>query len=87
MDGWVIGFVIGGIVVLAVVLLLGLMIRGARRVHRKAVDILAALHAARDHTAGLWEVPTTNATVGRIVRSATEARIALEPLEQQEGGR
>ncbi len=78
MDGWVIGFAIGGVVALVVVVLLLLMIRGARRVLGKAEAILVALQAARDHTDGLWELPTTNATVGRIVDAATDARVALE---------
>jgi hypothetical protein len=82
MNGWVLGFIIGGVVALAVVILLLLMIRGARRVLGKAEAILAALHAARDNTAGLWELPTTNAAVGRIVEAATDARVALE----QRGG-
>jgi hypothetical protein len=78
MDGWMLGFTVGAVVTLAVVVLLLLMIRGARRVLAKAEAILAALHATRDHTAGLWELPTTNATVGRIVDAATDARVALE---------
>jgi hypothetical protein len=82
MNGWVLGFAIGGVVALAVVVLLLLLIRGARRVLGKAEAILAALHAARDNTAGLWELPDTNATVGRIVTAATDARVALE----QRGG-
>jgi hypothetical protein len=82
MDGWVLGFIIGGVVALAVVVLLLLLIRGAKRVLGKAEAILAALYAARDNTAGLWELPETNATVGRIVTAATDARVALE----QRGG-
>jgi Sec-independent protein translocase protein TatA len=82
MDGWVIGFAVYALVVVIVVVLLLLMIRGAKRVHGKAVAILAALHAARDNTAGLWELADTNATVGRIVDAATDARVALE----QRGG-
>lgn len=83
MDGWVLGFAVGAAVALIVVVLLLLMIRGAKRVLGKAEAILAALHAARDNTAGLWELPATNAAVGRIVDAATDARIALE---QQRGG-
>jgi hypothetical protein len=82
MDGWVIGFAIGGVVAVVVVVLLLLLIRGARRVLGKAEAILAALHAARDNTAGLWELPTTNATVTRITTAAGDARGALE----QRGG-
>ncbi|MGI8875562.1 MAG: hypothetical protein ACR2KP_14830 [Egibacteraceae bacterium] len=78
MDGWAIGFAVGALVAVVVVVLLALMIRGARRVHTKAAAILEALHAAREATAGLWELADTNATVGRIVAAATDARVALE---------
>lgn len=78
MNGWVIGFAIGGVVVLVVVVLLLLMILLARRAAEKAEAILAALEEARDNTAGLWQVDTTNTVAGRIVEAAGQARAALE---------
>jgi hypothetical protein len=77
MDGWVIGFAIGGVVALVVVVLLLLMIRGASRVLDKAHAILEALHSARDNTAGLRQLSETNATLERVVGAASEAREAL----------
>lgn len=74
MTGWVIGWVVGGIVVALVVALLLLMIRGASRAGTKAGNILSALEAARDNTAPLWEVNTTNRTIDRVTAAATAAR-------------
>lgn len=74
MSGWVIGWIIGAIVVALVVALLLLMISGASRAGVKAGNILAALESARDNTAPLWEVNTTNRTVDRITVAATAAR-------------
>lgn len=76
-TGWVIGWGVGAVVVLLVVVLLVLMIRGAARAAGKAEAIVAALHDARDHTAGLWRVEATNQTAERIVAAATRAREAL----------
>lgn len=78
MTGWVVGFAIGGVVVVLVVALLLLMIRGAVRVRGKAEAILAALVEARDNTAPLWDVQTTNAVADRIVAAAAATRVALE---------
>lgn len=78
MTGWIIGYGIGVAIVLVVVLLLLLLIIGATQIARKAEDILAALHDARDNTAGLWAVADTNATASRILAAAAKARGALE---------
>ena len=77
MNGWILGYLIGGAVVLVVVAVLLLMIRGAARTAGKAEAILAGLHDARDGTAALWEVHTTVATAERIVAAAAAARGAL----------
>ncbi len=77
MEGWLLGYTIGGVVVVIVVVLLLLMIVGARRTATKAEAILAGLHEARDGTAPLWELQTTVATAGRIVAAATGAREEL----------
>lgn len=75
--GWTIGFALGAAVVLVVVVLLLLMIAGVRAAALKAEAILAALHAARDNTQGLWEIERTNVTTGRILAAAIAAREAL----------
>jgi Sec-independent protein translocase protein TatA len=77
MNGWVLGWSIGAVVVILVVALLGLMILGAARAAGQAEDILAALEEARDTTAGLWHVAETNQAATRIVDAATAAREAL----------
>ena len=78
MTGWVVGYAIGVTIVVVVVVLLLLLIIGARRIAGKAEEILAALHDARDNTAGLWAVVDTNAAASRIVAAAARARGALE---------
>ena len=74
MTGWWIGWIVGGVVVALVVALLLLMIRGASRAVTKAVNVVGALEAARDNTAGLWRVNEVNHNLTRIVRAATAAR-------------
>jgi len=78
-NGWVLGYVIGAVVVVIVVVVLLLMIRGARRTAEKAEAIVAALNAARDGTAALWQVQTTVLTAERIVDAAAAARESLTP--------
>lgn len=73
-TGWVIGYTIGGLCVLAVVVLLLLMIWGAHRAAVKAEAILTALQQCRDNTAPLWAVNDVNAAVERITDGATAVR-------------
>jgi hypothetical protein len=77
-SGWVIGFAIGGAVVVVVVVLLLALITLARHIAGRAEAILAALHAARDNTAGLGELTTTNRAVARINAGAVAARETVE---------
>ncbi len=88
MTGWAIGWILGGIVVVLVVVLLLLMIRGAARAGAKAGNVLAALVTARDNTAPLWAVDTTNRTVDRITAAATAARehLASQASQANTGG-
>lgn len=79
MNGWILGIVIGAVVVVVVVVLLLLLIAGARRTAEKAEAVLAALHDARDATAGLWELATTVKTAERIAEAAADARRSLTP--------
>ena len=73
-TGWVIGYVIGGVLILAVVVLLLLMIRGAHGAAVKAEAILAALEESRDNTAPLWAVNDVNAAIERITAGAGAVR-------------
>ena len=77
MNGWILGLLIGAVVVLVVVAVLLLMIRGARQTAEKAEAILAALNDARDGTAGLWQLGTTVKTAERIAEAAADARRSL----------
>lgn len=77
MDGWIVGYLVGAVVVGIVVVVLLLMISGARRTAEKAELIVAALDDARDGTAALWRVQGTTMATNRIVRAAAEARVAL----------
>lgn len=79
MNGWLLGYAIGVLVVLVVVVALLLMIRGARRTAGRAEAVLAALHDTREGTDGLWQVAATVATADRIVAAAADARLSLSP--------
>jgi type II secretory pathway component PulM len=78
-NGWILGILIGAVVVLVVVAVLLLLIRGARQTAEKAEAILAALHDARDATAGLWQLGATVKTAERITGAAADARRSLTP--------
>lgn len=79
MNGWILGYAIGAVVVLVVVAVLLLMIVGARRTAEKAEAILAGLHDVRDNTEALWQVAATVSTAERIVAAASDARLSLTP--------
>lgn len=79
MNGWVLGYLIGAVLVAVVVLLLVMMIAGARRTAEKAEAIVAALRDTRDGTAGLWQLADTVAAAERIVAAAADARTSLTP--------
>ena len=79
MNGWIIGYLIGALVVVVVVGVLLLMIAGARRTAEKAEAVLAGLNDVRDGTAGLWQLGATVATADRIVAAASRARRSLTP--------
>ena len=77
MNGWILGILIGAAVVVVVVVVLLLLIRGARRTAEKVEAVLAALHDARDATAGLWQLRETMRTSERITHAAADARRSL----------
>lgn len=77
MNGWILGYAIGAILVVAVVGVLLLLIDGARRTAEKAEAVLAGLHGARDGTAPLRQLWTTAATTERILAAAAAARDGL----------
>ncbi len=73
-TGWVIGYVVAGVLIVVVVVLLLLMIRGARRAAVKAEAVLAALEETRDNTGPLWAVHEVNEAVERITDGAAAVR-------------
>ncbi len=74
---WLIGWIVAVGVVLVVVILVGTLIYLAARIRKQLLDVLAALTRARDNTAPLWEVRTTNEVAGDILSAARQARSAL----------
>ena len=82
MDGWLLGYLVGAVVVAVVVAVLVTLIALARRAAGQVEDVVAALQAARDGTAALWQVERTVLTTERVVGAAASAREALA-----EGGR
>ena len=79
MNGWILGILIGAVVVLVVVVVLPMMIVGASRTAEKVEAILAGLHDVRDRTQGLWQLGATVKTAERIVDAAADARTSLTP--------
>lgn len=71
---WVIGWAIGAAVVLVAALLLLAIIGLARRIVRQAGEITAALDAACENTAPLFDVTRTNLALDRIRRGLAQAR-------------
>lgn len=82
-TGWVIGYVVAGVLIVAVVVLLLMMIRLADRAAVKAESILEALEASRDNTEPLWAVDHVNTAVERITAGASAVR---EHLAAKAGG-
>ena len=74
---WLIGYLIGGVVVLIVAALAIILILQARKIGDQALDILAALEEGRDNTKGLWDVDGVTRSLEPVRQSAREARIVL----------
>jgi len=77
MNGWILGYLIGGAVVVVVVLVLVALIVEARRTAEKAKEIAAQLRVARDRSDALAGLDTTVRTVARITTASAAARSAL----------
>lgn len=77
MNGWVIGYLIGAVVVVVVAVLAITLIIQARKIGSQAGDILEALIDARGNTAALWEVDAVNRSLESVHESARTARIVL----------
>ena len=74
---WVIGSVLGAVVVALVALLLIAIILRARRIVGQAGAIVEALDGAQANTAALYDVAATNHALVRIVRDLRSVREEL----------
>ena len=74
---WVIGFVLGTVVVALVAALLLSIILLARRIVGQAGAIVRALDGAQGNTAALYDVAGTNHALVRIVRDLRTVREEL----------
>ena len=71
---WVLGCVLGAVVVLIAASLLLAIIAIARRIVRTANEIVAALDGTRENTNALFDVPVVNHNIDRITRGLRTAR-------------
>lgn len=73
-TAWLVGWVLGGVVVVVAAVLLVAIIALARRVAAQADGITRALEGAREHTEPLFEVRRTNLAIDRITRGLAAVR-------------
>lgn len=73
-SGWVIGWIIGAVVVVIAAALLLIIIGVGRRIVRQADEITVALDGARANTDPLFDVARTNLAIDRITRGLRAAR-------------
>jgi len=71
---WIVGWVIGLVVVLLAAGLLLAIIAVGRRIVRQADGITEALDGARENTAPLFEVTRTNRAIDQITRGLAAVR-------------
>lgn len=76
-TGWLIGYVIGAVVVVLVVGLLSVLIFTARTIASQAEEIDSALETARERTLALWEVQAINQHINSITDRLATARRSL----------
>jgi hypothetical protein len=73
-SGWVIGWIIGAVVVVIAAALLLLIVWLGRTVVRQAEEITVALDGARANTDPLFDVARTNLAIDRITRGLHAVR-------------
>jgi len=73
-SGWVIGWIIGAVVVVVAAALLLIVIGLGRRIVRQADEITVALDGARANTDPLFDVARTNLAIDRITRGLRAVR-------------
>ncbi len=78
LSGWYVGYAIAFVVLVVVVILVATILGLARRIGVQALAVIEAIDDGRINTLALWEVDKINGGLREIVRSAEEARTALE---------
>jgi hypothetical protein len=73
-TGWIVGWVLGVVVVLIAATLLLVVIALGRRIAGQADSITRALDGARMNTEPLFDVTHTNLAIDRITRGLRRAR-------------
>ena len=82
---WIVGWIVGGAVVLVAAGLLIAIIALARRIVGQAGAIVAALDGARANTAALFDIASINYSLDQITRKLREVDAPPEP-EPESGG-
>ncbi|HEY2959595.1 MAG TPA: hypothetical protein VGM21_15530 [Actinomycetota bacterium] len=77
LTGWLVGYVLGAAVVLAVAALLVLIIRAAHGIADVAEDATRLLAETQERTEVLWQLGTTNQVLTDLRDGAVQARTAL----------
>lgn len=72
--GWIIGWPLGGLVVVIAAVLLLLIIGLGQRIVRQAQEITGLLDSARENTTPMFELSKTNLAVDRMTRGLARAR-------------
>lgn len=71
---WIVGWTVGGLVVVIAAVLLLLIIGLGQRIVGQAKEITSALDRARQHTTPMFELTKTNLAVDRTTRGLARAR-------------
>ena len=79
MNRWVVGWSIGGAVVVIAATLLVTLIALCRRIVGRAEDITRALDGARENTTVLFDLTRTNAAAGSIAADLRAVRESGAP--------
>ena len=78
LSGWYVGYVIALVVLVVVVILVATILGLARRIGVQALAVIEAIDEGRVNTLALWELDKVNGGLREVIRSAEEARTALE---------
>jgi hypothetical protein len=73
-SGWIIGWIVGAVIVLVAASLLVVIIAYGRKITSQGEDITAALDGARQNTDALFDVTRTNFAIDRITRGLRSVR-------------